>query len=332
MKLIFTSIFLLSLNSFYGQSNLPTDGGSVACSTTTGALASVSDAFGITMVAKTYPSVACMSVPLSTISGENQFCKDNSQVPSASSVYPYTVLMRTCWNASCQNQTRNYVYDFSTVAKRPINLTFRLSDIDNNFDSTTVLVYSGGSLVSYTYTLGSYARVYAAAPSYVFNGAGGSPNASANTNYLNGVVDINCGASKYVDSIVVKRHAVTNGNYFSSCPSSSIGDFKWQSVVPIYIKQIYLSSGNLKKINWETANNSAISSFNIEASQDGLRFNSIGELIADNNSNSSVYSFIDNAGFAYYRIKVNLRSGGFIYSTIINAANINIRPPVLYAV
>lgn len=70
-------------------------------------------------------------------------------------------------------------------------------------------------------------------------------------------------------------------------------------------------------LNWRTANEFNVEKYNIEHSEDGIHFNSIGGIEAVNNTN---YSFTDKYPFNgknYYRLKVISRDSQYIYSNVV---------------
>lgn len=92
------------------------------------------------------------------------------------------------------------------------------------------------------------------------------------------------------------------------------------STVPI--KLITFSSQNEAKdvlLKWQIVDNPSIKNFEIQRSQNGTNFTTIG-IIGKTNDNSNVmkeYSFKDNApldNISYYRLKVNSNDGHFEYS------------------
>ena len=78
-------------------------------------------------------------------------------------------------------------------------------------------------------------------------------------------------------------------------------------------------------INWTTLTEKELNSFEIESSNNGIKFEKIGKVNAiGNSSNTSSYSFTDNATFKdvkYYRLKQIDNNGKYSYSKIISIHN-----------
>jgi Secretion system C-terminal sorting domain len=82
--------------------------------------------------------------------------------------------------------------------------------------------------------------------------------------------------------------------------------------------------GNENELNWQTSKEINTQSFQIERSIDALKFEKIGEVIANNNEKNN-YQFIDkspkNYSTIYYRLKMNDLDGSYTFSKIISIAN-----------
>ncbi len=98
--------------------------------------------------------------------------------------------------------------------------------------------------------------------------------------------------------------------------------------------------GNKNILNWETSYEINMSNFNIEHSNDGINFSSIGEVKSSENNNvlNNKYQFVDanvSKGNHFYRLKIIEKNSASKYSDIKKVINtgttqININPnPVL---
>jgi len=70
------------------------------------------------------------------------------------------------------------------------------------------------------------------------------------------------------------------------------------------------------EINWETSSEVNVSHFNVQRSEDGLLFNTVGKVYA---KGASKYSFIDNTNLnatVYYRLEIVDKNGNISYSEI----------------
>jgi len=94
------------------------------------------------------------------------------------------------------------------------------------------------------------------------------------------------------------------------------------NVVPVGLTYFTSSiSGNDVQLSWQTATENNSSYFEIDGSEDGTNFNSLGTREAAGNSASKInYSFTDRnvgTGVHYYRLKQFDKDGRFTYSNII---------------
>lgn len=73
-------------------------------------------------------------------------------------------------------------------------------------------------------------------------------------------------------------------------------------------------------LSWNTKSESNLSKFDVEKSIDGLRYNTIGYVAAQNNSTGAAYTFVDDNATEnnnYYRLKTIDKDGNFTYSAIL---------------
>jgi pectin methylesterase-like acyl-CoA thioesterase len=84
-------------------------------------------------------------------------------------------------------------------------------------------------------------------------------------------------------------------------------------------------ANNRVKLNWLTEQEANVKDFDVQRSNDGMHFVTVGNIIAKNTSGHNNYSFFDDykdlAGIAFYRLKIKDRNGSFVYSNI-NSVNI----------
>jgi hypothetical protein len=105
--------------------------------------------------------------------------------------------------------------------------------------------------------------------------------------------------------------------------------FTLLSILPVKLQSFTAAlANNAVAINWKVATESNINNYSIERSSNGVSFNAIGTVNAQNLGN---YNFIDNnalQGTSYYRLKVMESNGTFNYSPIAkvksNGKNLNI--------
>ncbi len=99
-------------------------------------------------------------------------------------------------------------------------------------------------------------------------------------------------------------------------------------VLPITLSSFFanLTKENEVKVVWQTATEKNNAYFDIERSEDGKNFKSIGQERGKGNTNSGFnYAFLDknpNDNTNYYRLKQNDSDGHFEYSNILSVNNI----------
>ena len=145
---------------------------------------------------------------------------------------------RTAYTFGCVGEFTTVVLDFTTMDdRRPSDLTFRLSDIDNQQDSVQVQVYSGGALVNYTENVlsaSSFVRTFGASPSLIVNGTGSSnaPDENVDPNeYLRGAIEFTVDPGIEVDSIVCTHFIGLDRNQTPNGPSFGISHFSWNCLI-----------------------------------------------------------------------------------------------------
>jgi hypothetical protein len=96
------------------------------------------------------------------------------------------------------------------------------------------------------------------------------------------------------------------------------------TVLPIELMSFdaQTTEGGKNHLTWSTASENNSQSFDIERSQDGVRFSTIGNVKAK--GRAANYSFIDNAPLrhtSYYRLKAIDNDRSFEYSKIVSVKN-----------
>ena len=162
---------------------------------------------------------------------------------SASALGPWAIQTRNPGVTFLTDYAFTTVIDFTTGPYRPRGLSFLLADVDNNADLTTVRIFSGSSLVTYSYALNpgnTTIKVQSGVPTAsgpftnVTSGTSlsflstPSFNAAPNqANYYEGVITITPDASKLIDRIEVTR--VIFVGTASGNASVGIGNFCWDT-------------------------------------------------------------------------------------------------------
>jgi hypothetical protein len=127
------------------------------------------------------------------------------------------------------------------------------------------------------------------------------------------------------DNIVEDKHGATVGTYSATFTGSgfwvaSVATFKPLVSLPVNLVSFYarLLQDNKVQVDWGTAGETNNDHFEIEHSQDGLDWASIGRVEAGGNTDAGQeYSFTDAApyaGLTYYRLKQVDRNGNSTFS------------------
>ena len=228
-------------------------------------------------------------------------------IPSAGSPGPWAFQTRNTSAVLATDATYTTVFDFTAGAKKPKGMSFQLSDVDNGVDLATVRVFSGGSLVTYTYSLAggatSFVRVMSGTPALAgpytnpasgtalsFNGTASSNAQNDLDTFYDGVVTITPDPTKVIDRIEFVRNMFAGAA--SGSASMSIGNFCWITTEGVNV------SGNV---------------FN---DVNGLTDSTVNGTGTNAGSPSLTAYLIDNAGNIAKSTSVSA-SGTYTFSTIL---------------
>ncbi|WP_346237610.1 hypothetical protein ABDK00_000840 [Niabella insulamsoli] len=307
MRTIFLFILLfLIVQLLRAQTTFPSPGAQTICGTTATPLAAVSATDGVTIKPFLRLDASCLDQNLASFSLNSPaafrrptFCYNNGYFP-ASADYPLAIARNSTANSgSCAGGRSNVVADFSTVDKRPRGLTFTVNDVDNPYDSIEVRVYSQGALVSYNFVFGEPNPANSFAWSKNTSGTGtvvqfnGGANgiwgeSSASTDNAKGAIHFSVDPALYVDSVVL-THIIRNGRNDINA-AVSIGDFKWMSVqaLPVVFGPVEAQlAGGILVVNWQTLSEKNVDHFNIEISENGTDFSTIGTVTSKSEAGNS---------------------------------------------
>jgi hypothetical protein len=181
---------------------------------------------------------------------------------------------------------------------------------------------SGGGIQKWTLSAGTWTNVYtlstnltAGARGLTVSWQGTNPVIYAATTDGKIVTTIDNGASASFTTIAT---AATNTAFRGIAFSPT------NSITPLSLSSFSVALNNSYAIaNWTTKNETSVSHFEIERSNDALSFNKVGSVPA-NNQTSNAYSFTDfgfNDVVQYYRLKMVDKDGSYTYSNIIRITN-----------
>jgi hypothetical protein len=250
-------------------------------------------------------------------------------------------------NSGGSLNTGDGTFDFSstTWTDVPGGTFIRLGDdlITDNDASDRILKYDIGSILPLT-TGGEQLIAYTGPspnPTYYIAGIHwGDAEGWSTSSYAPGTPsDIELGNfdnyhfnSTVAGNLYTTRNALTNisnwtgGNSYAGYQelTGNIGDNALPVELTTFNGQIL---NNVVLLNWETSTEVRNYGFDVEKSNDGINFSTLGFVQGNGNSNSTkYYSFEDNSpetGINYYRLKQIDTDGSFEYSKIISA-NLNI--------
>ncbi|MEP6747117.1 MAG: PA14 domain-containing protein [Bacteroidota bacterium] len=125
----------------------------------------------------------------------------------------------------------------------------------------------------------------------------------------------------------------SGSNYSRSVDLQSMRFFSNNPIVTTLLPLRFISvnanrDGRNMEVAWSTVNEINTGSFQIERSNDGVLFKSVGTLASNNLPGTQKYNFVDAApveGTAYYRIKATDKDGKYLYSPVISAGRTDIK-------
>lgn len=311
-KTIGCALILLQSLCTYSQTTPPPEGAAMAfpspgpqyCQSTDPVLPAITAPDGVTIRPYLRLEAPCLDTDLSTISlnqppafRKPTFCYNNGYFPSTSG-YPLAIARNSTANGgNCDGGRSNVVADFTTSPTRPKRLSFIINDVDNPYDSIEVKVYSNGDLVPFTFELAdtiikSFVQTTdpPSTPVTIANFNGGR-NGVWGESYGWQVLDpslrdvdnekgrivFRVNPNVYVDSVVMTH--IIRGNRNDINAAVSIGDFKWleTTTLPVVFGTISAAiSGTTLQVHWQTLSEKNNDYFEIQVSEDGKNFKTIG--------------------------------------------------------
>ena len=304
MKLLKKTIgcALILLQSFctYSQMTFPSPGPQ-SCQSTNPVLQAITAADGVTIKPYLRLEASCLDTDLSTISVNSPailrkptFCYNNGYFPSTSG-YPLAIARNSTANGgNCNGGRSNVVADFTASLTRPKGLSFTINDVDNPYDYIEVKVYSNGSLVDFVFDLGDPINGFVQTTNSGivtianFNGGRNGVWGEANgwqvinpslrdLDNEKGTIYFTVDPNVYVDSVVMTHIIRSNRNDINA--AVSIGDFKWSDniTLPVVFGTISAAiSGTTLQVHWQTLSEKNNDYFEIQVSEDGKNFKTIG--------------------------------------------------------
>lgn len=95
----------------------------------------------------------------------------------------------------------------------------------------------------------------------------------------------------------------------------------WSTTLPVKLASFNAAAtNNTVALNWNTASEENVHSFNVERSIDGKSFEAIASVAAKNSANGAAYAYNDvlRAGVTYYRLKMVDKDGSFAFSKVVS--------------
>lgn len=111
----------------------------------------------------------------------------------------------------------------------------------------------------------------------------------------------------------------TGSRYFPS-QNMKVDGITTDLAVPVTLISFSAAANDEVKLSWKTSNETNMKNYEVERSNDGQNFATLGMVAASNSSTTSNYSFADNTkenAKVYYRLRMNEKDGSFRYSYII---------------
>ena len=303
-KTIGCALILVQSLCTYSQMTFPSPGPQY-CQSTDPVLPAITAPDGVTIRPYLRLEAPCLDTDLSTISinqpaelRKPTFCYNNGYFTSTSG-YPLAIARNSTANGgNCDGGRSNVVADFTTSPTRPKGLSFTINDVDNPYDSIEVKVYSNGDLVPFIFALNvsdydtSFVQTtdFPHEPITIANFNGGRNGVwgeSYGWQVLNpslrdvdnekGSIHFRVVPNVYVDSVVMTH--IIRGNRNDINAAVSIGDFNWLDNVtlPVVFGTISAAiSGTTLQVHWQTLSEKNNDYFEIQVSEDGKNFKTIG--------------------------------------------------------
>lgn len=300
-KTIGCALILVQSLCTYSQMTFPSPGPQY-CQSTNPVLPAKTAPDGVTIRPYLRLEAPCLDTDLSTISINSPaelrkptFCYNNGYFPSTSG-YPLAIARNSTANGgNCDGGRSNVVADFTTSPTRPKGLTFTINDVDNPYDSIEVKVYSNGSLVDFIFQPKidpnyTFVQLHPGGHATIANFNGGRNGVWGESygwqvinaflrdvDYEKGAIDFKVNPNVYVDSVVMTH--IIRGNRNDINAAVSIGDFKWleTTTLPVVFGTISAAiSGTTLQVHWQTLSEKNNDYFEIQVSEDGKNFKTIG--------------------------------------------------------
>ena len=221
-------------------------------------------------------------------------------------------LLLNASNVGSANGTVGVVYSFSGFKGDSADIAPGISTLGLGLPAANYGAYAHPAKMGKTATVGNNdSTLRFLADSSLILG----PNDSLTIRLYFGVGSTSSNRFDYLKNVIVKGHA-----------SNTALPLKLLTFTASY-KQGGTS------LNWTTANEINLSSFDIERSIDGKTFGTIGTLKAKNTTGNNSYGFVDanvNAAIVYYRLKSINSNGTYAYSNTVSVriskGNLSIYP------
>jgi pectin methylesterase-like acyl-CoA thioesterase len=205
---------------------------------------------------------------------------------------------------------------FYQTANGRMSMVYSRNGFGSPADSTE---YSGGNLGNTALTTtasGNFSRSF----SVLQRDAGPSATLDAYALALNGNTGVTLTAGQTLTFRLYFAAGTTGATRFAYLKNVIVKGVN-TSVMPLQLLTFNASnaSGGVQ-LSWKTAQEISTSHFEIERSNDGRSFASVGSVNATSNLNGSSYSHVDPfllSGKTYYRLKMYDRDGSFTFSKII---------------
>lgn len=261
--------------------------------------------------------------------------KDGTCQPTSSSfryntshVSSGAIHRQSTYSTNCKDSRDVITFNFTQSSMRPRDLKFSIWDVDNGSDSVAVLIYSGSSLVPYSYHLypNTFITAKGNAPVYGFNGSGSNDSKRDSTN---GRIDISVtDPMTAIDSVVIYK---VNNRDASGSPSQSYEGFNWltsATTLPVRLTSFTATAtDNRFRFNWEAAEEIGTKEYHVEYSTNGRTFYPTGAKVAATGTRNGEASYSQllelpvSNNVLFFRLVSTDYDGKVFYSKTIKVAN-----------